>query len=103
LPTPQNSRDDCPKNIVALETTDTLIGVVFSAGCTIVVDTIEAASRDLKMKAQSKLARQKKAAREVAEIMYASLQQFSAEEQARRINEIHKVATKARSLVAAGL
>jgi hypothetical protein len=47
------------------------------------------------MKAQSKLARQKKAAMEVAEIMYASLQQFSAEEQERRISTIHKVAARA--------
>lgn len=46
------------------------------------------------MKAESKLARQKKAARKVAEIMYASLQQFSEEEQERRIKEIHKIAVK---------
>src|SRR5580704_4536152 len=77
------------------ETTTTLIGVVFSTGCIIGVCVIDAAPTDLKMKAQSKLARQKKAAREVAEIMYASLQQFSAEEQERRISEIHKVAAKA--------
>ena len=95
LPTLQNSRDDCPKNIVARETTDTLIAVVFSTGCIIGVEAIEVAPRDLEMKTESKLARQKKAALEVAEIMYASLQQFSAEEQERRINEIHKVAAKA--------
>jgi hypothetical protein len=46
------------------------------------------------MKAESKLARQKKAARKVAEIMYASLQQFSQEEQEKRIKEIHKIAMK---------
>jgi len=49
------------------------------------------------MKAEGKLARQKKAAREVAEIMYSSLQQFSEEEQGRRIKEIHKIALKASS------
>jgi hypothetical protein len=43
------------------------------------------------MKSESKLARQKKAARRVAEIMYASLQQFSEEEQEKRIKEIHKI------------
>jgi hypothetical protein len=47
-----------------------------------------------KMKAEGKLARQKKAARKVAEIMYASLQQFSEEEQQKRIKEIHKIAMK---------
>jgi hypothetical protein len=46
------------------------------------------------MKTESKLARQKKAARKVAEIMYASLQQFSEEEQERRIKEIHNIAIK---------
>lgn len=46
---------------------------------------------------ESKLARQKKAAREVAEIMYASLQQFSEEEQERRMAEIHQLALKAGS------
>ena len=49
------------------------------------------------MPAETKLARQKKAARKVAEIMYASLQQFSEEEQERRIKEIHKIALKADS------
>ena len=49
------------------------------------------------MKTESKLARQKKAARKVAEIMYASLQQFSEEERERRIKEIHKIAVKAGS------
>ena len=48
------------------------------------------------MPAETKLARQKKAARKVAQIMYASLQQFSEEEQERRIKEIHKIALKAR-------
>jgi hypothetical protein len=43
------------------------------------------------MKSESKLARQKKAARRVAEIMHASLQQFSEEEQEKRIKEIHKI------------
>ena len=47
------------------------------------------------MKADSKLARQKKAAMRVAEIMYASLQQFSEEEQERRIKAIHRIAIKA--------
>jgi hypothetical protein len=49
------------------------------------------------MKTESKLARQKKAAREVAEILYASLQQFSQEEQKQRMKEIHKIAMKAGS------
>lgn len=49
------------------------------------------------MKTESKLARQKKAAREVAEILYASLQQFSLAEQERRMKEIHKIALKAGS------
>jgi len=47
------------------------------------------------MKTENKLVRQKKAAREVAEILYASLQQFSEEEQGRRMKEIHKIAVKA--------
>jgi hypothetical protein len=47
------------------------------------------------MKTISKLARQKRAAREVAEILYTSLQQFSEEEQERRMKEIHKIAMKA--------
>ena len=47
------------------------------------------------MKTNSKLARQKRAARRVAEILYASLQQFSEEEQERRMKEIHKIAVKA--------
>jgi hypothetical protein len=47
------------------------------------------------MKTESKLARQKKAARKVAEILYASLQQFSEDEQERRMKEIHKLALKA--------
>ena len=49
------------------------------------------------MKTQSKLARQKRAARKVAEIMYASLQKFSEEEQERRMKEIHTIALKAGS------
>ncbi len=49
------------------------------------------------MKTESKLARQKKAAREISDIMYASLQQFSEEEQERRIKEIHRIAVKAGS------
>jgi hypothetical protein len=49
------------------------------------------------MRAESKLARQKKTARKIAEIMYVSLQQFSKEEQERRIKAIHKVAVKAGS------
>jgi hypothetical protein len=44
------------------------------------------------MKAARKLARQKKAAKEVAELMYASLRRFSEEEQEKRIKEIHKIA-----------
>jgi len=47
------------------------------------------------MRVESKLNRQKKAARKVADIMYASLQQFSEVEQERRIKEIHKIAAKA--------
>jgi len=46
------------------------------------------------MSAITKLAKQKRAAREVAEIMYASLQQFSEEEQQKRTKEIHKIAQK---------
>jgi hypothetical protein len=46
------------------------------------------------MKTEGKLARQKKAARKIAEIMYASLQQFPEEEQEKRIKEIHKIALK---------
>jgi hypothetical protein len=49
------------------------------------------------MKTESKLAKQKKAARAVAEIMYLSLQQFSEDEQERRIEEIHRIAWKADS------
>ena len=49
------------------------------------------------MKTKSKLARQKRAARKVAEIMYASLQKFSEEEQERRMKEIHTIALKAGS------
>lgn len=51
------------------------------------------------MKTENKLAKQKKAARKVAEIMYASLQQFSEEEQNRRMKEIHKIALKAGSKI----
>jgi len=40
-------------------------------------------------------AKQKKAAEEIAEIMYASLQQFSEEEQDRRIKDIEKIGTNA--------
>ena len=40
---------------------------------------------------------QKKAAREIAEIMYASLKKFSEEEQRKRIKEIQKIGAKARS------
>jgi hypothetical protein len=47
------------------------------------------------MKTETKLARQRKAAAKIAEIMYASLQQFPKEEQERRIREIHKIAVKA--------
>jgi hypothetical protein len=50
-----------------------------------------------KMKTESKLARQKKAARKVAEILYASLQKFSEEEQERRMKEVHKIAMRASS------
>jgi len=50
-----------------------------------------------RVKLESKPARQKKAAKEVAKILYASLQQFSAEEQERRMKEIHKIAMKAES------
>jgi hypothetical protein len=46
------------------------------------------------MKPESKLARQKKAARKVAEIMYASLQKFPREEQEERIRAIQKIAIK---------
>ena len=47
------------------------------------------------MKATSKVARQKKAARKVADILYKSLQQFPAEEQERRIQQIHRLALQA--------
>jgi hypothetical protein len=39
------------------------------------------------VKANTKLARQKKAAKEIAEIMYVSLQKFPQGEQERRIRE----------------
>jgi hypothetical protein len=38
--------------------------------------------------------KQKKAAQKIATIMYASLQQFSEEEQQKRLKEIQKVAVK---------
>src|ERR1700687_5383747 len=57
----------------------------------------ELGTKAFQMRAETKLARQKKAARKVAEIMYASLQQFPEEEQERRIKEIHKIALKSRS------
>lgn len=47
------------------------------------------------MKTENKLARQKRAAKEVANILYASLQQFSKEEQERRMKDIRKIAMKA--------
>lgn len=47
------------------------------------------------VKKKSKLARQKKAARAIAEIMYASLQKLPLEEQERRMKEIHKIAVRA--------
>ena len=40
-------------------------------------------------------AKQKKAAEEIAEIMYASLQQFSEDEQDRRVKDIQKIAASA--------
>ena len=49
------------------------------------------------MKAETKIAKQKEAARKVAEILYSSLQQFSKEEQERRMKEIHRIAMKASS------
>lgn len=47
------------------------------------------------MSNKEKLARQKKAAREIAEIMYASLQQFPEQEQDRRIKEIDRIGSGA--------
>ena len=47
------------------------------------------------MPSKDKLARQKKAAREIAEIMYASLQQFSEEEQEQRIKDIGRIGSEA--------
>jgi hypothetical protein len=47
------------------------------------------------MKTESKVAKRKKAAQEVAEILYASLQQFSKEEQERRMKKIHTIALAA--------
>jgi hypothetical protein len=41
--------------------------------------------------------KQKKAAREIAEIMYESLQQFPEEEQQKRIKEVEKIASKIRT------
>jgi hypothetical protein len=38
--------------------------------------------------------KQKKAARKIAEIMYQSLQQFSEEEQDKRIKQVEKVVSK---------
>jgi len=43
------------------------------------------------MKTESKRARQKKAARKIAEIMYASLQKLPKEEQEERIRAIQKI------------
>jgi hypothetical protein len=40
-------------------------------------------------------AKQKKAAEEIAEIMYASLQQFSEEEQDRRVKDIARIGANA--------
>jgi hypothetical protein len=40
-------------------------------------------------------AKQKKAAEEIAEIIYASLQQFSEEEQDRRVKDIQKIGPNA--------
>jgi hypothetical protein len=47
------------------------------------------------MPSGSKPARQKKAAKEVAEILYASLQQFSEEEREKRMKDIHEIAMRA--------
>jgi hypothetical protein len=44
------------------------------------------------MRARTK---QKKAAQEIAAIMYASLQQFSEREQQKRLNEIQKIGANA--------
>ena len=46
------------------------------------------------MRKSNKLVRQKKAAKEIAKIMYESLQQFSASEQTHRMTEIHRVGLK---------
>lgn len=43
------------------------------------------------MKTDAKVARQKKAAKEIAEIMYASLQKFPKGEQEKRIRDIGKI------------
>jgi hypothetical protein len=43
------------------------------------------------MKAKEKLSRQKKAAAEIAEIMFASLQKFSEAEQEAKIRKIEKI------------
>ncbi len=40
--------------------------------------------------------KQKKAAKEIAEILYASLQQFSEQEQQRRITKIQEIGEKAK-------
>lgn len=47
------------------------------------------------MKTATKLAREKRAAKKVAEILYASLRQFPEKEQERRMREIRKIAVKA--------
>jgi len=46
------------------------------------------------MQIKGKLAKQKKAAKEIAEIMYASLQRFPKREQERRIRDIRKITLK---------
>jgi uncharacterized protein YoaH (UPF0181 family) len=42
-----------------------------------------------------KQAKQRKAAEEIAEIMYASLQKFSEEEQDKRVKDIQEIGSKA--------
>jgi len=45
----------------------------------------------------NKKTKQKEAANQIAEIMYASLQKFSQQEQEKRVKEIQKIGASARS------
>lgn len=50
-----------------------------------------------RMRRDEKLARQKKAARELAEIFYASLRKFPKKEQKKKIREFSKITSRLRT------